>query len=96
MVSHAVTLNLDASDLKGALLELNLYLNIPDLPKGIVDKLSRLVDFPSELFRLETCPAKGATTVVRLKPSDSSLNLLAALRTIESERTIIKRECHGD
>ena len=86
---------LDASDYLAALSELDLHAQaLRKAPKSLLHRCLRLFNTPSKVCRIEAVSTKRATTTLALKPSDSFLDLLAALRASNFGRRIIKRKCH--
>jgi hypothetical protein len=78
---------LDDSELRSALAELTKLLeNIRDLPHSARDFILGLLHSPSKAACIYPGPAVGTDTVCFLKPSDSFLDLLTALRTGDYHR----------
>lgn len=80
MPSGSVTIRLDAEPF----LECMSFLSdrAADLGDEIVNRLLDLLDSPDKLCRIEQRPASGTVRVV-LQPSDSLLDVVAAVRAIE-------------
>lgn len=93
MVERTV-IKLESSEFVAALSELKLYFEVTEallhVPKSLLRRCLRLFNTPSELCRIEARSTKRATTTIRLKPSDSFLDFLSALRASNLQRLAIK------
>ena len=81
---ETIKVSLDYSELLAAINESALFgKTLAELPPSLVDRLISFVHAPSEIARIESTAAEGASQILALKPSDSFNDLLAALRTVD-------------
>jgi hypothetical protein len=81
--SPKYTITLDSKEWRAMVSELNVYLNIPNLPKRILDLALHVFRVPAKVCRIEYCATRRTRVIAKIKPSDGFRNLLVACRAVE-------------
>jgi hypothetical protein len=81
--SPEYTITLDSKEWRAMVSDLNVYLNVPNLPKRVLDLALHVFRVPAKVCRIEYCSTRGTRIIAKIKPSDGFRNLVLACRAVE-------------